>query len=75
MLTIALFASWLGTLCWNAASQRLPTALAGQLIVFEILAALTYAFCLRGEWPEPLTLAGIALLVVGVIGGLRVKAI
>jgi drug/metabolite transporter (DMT)-like permease len=75
MLTIALFASWLGTLCWNAASQRLPTALAGQLIVFETLAALTYAFCLRGEWPEPLTLAGIALLVVGVIGGLRVKAI
>jgi len=75
MLTIALFASWLGTLCWNAASQRLPTALAGQLIVFETLAALTYAFCLRGQWPEPLTLAGIALLVVGVIGGLRVKAI
>ena len=75
MLTIALFASWLGTLCWNAASQRLPTALAGQLIIFETLAALTYAFCLRGQWPEPLTLAGIALLVVGVIGGLRVKAI
>ncbi len=75
MLTIALFASWLGTLCWNAASQRLPTALAGQLIVFETLAALTYAFCLRGQWPEPLTLAGIALLVVGVIGGLRVKPI
>jgi drug/metabolite transporter (DMT)-like permease len=75
MLAIAVFASWLGTLCWNAASQRLPTALAGQLIVFETLAALAYAFGLRGQWPEPLTLAGIALLVIGVIGGLRVKAI
>lgn len=75
MLAIAVFASWLGTLCWNAASQRLPTALAGQLIVFETLAALAYAFALRGQWPEPLTLAGIALLVLGVIGGLRVKAI
>lgn len=74
MLTIAVFASWLGTLCWNAASQRLPTALAGQLIVFETLAALTYAFWLRGQWPEPFTLAGIALLVAGVVGGLRVKA-
>ena len=71
---IGLFASWLGTLCWNAASQRLPTALAGQLIVFETLAALSYAFWLRGQWPEPLTLAGIALLVAGVIGGVRVKA-
>ena len=74
MVAIGLLASWLGTLCWNAASQRLPTALAGQLIVFETLAALSYAFWLRGQWPEPLTLAGIALLVAGVIGGVRVKA-
>jgi hypothetical protein len=29
---------------------------------------------LRGQWPEPVTLAGIALLVAGVIGGVRVKA-
>jgi len=74
MVSIGLLASWLGTLCWNAASQRLPTALAGQLIVFETLAALTYAFWLRGQWPEPLTLAGVALLVAGVVGGVRVKA-
>lgn len=74
MMVIGLFASWLGTLCWNAASQRLPTALAGQLIVFETLAALAYAFLLRGQWPEPLTLAGMALLVMGVISGVRVKA-
>ena len=74
MVAIGLFASWLGTLCWNAASQRLPTALAGQLIVFETLAALSYAFWLRGQWPEPLTLAGIALLVAGVVGGVRVKS-
>ncbi|MDP4621438.1 MAG: DMT family transporter [Hydrogenophaga sp.] len=74
MLAIGLLASWLGTLCWNAASQRLPTALVGQLIVFETLAALSYAFVLRGQWPEPLTLVGIALLVTGVIAGVRVKA-
>jgi drug/metabolite transporter (DMT)-like permease len=75
MMAIGLFASWLGTLCWNAASQRLPTALAGQLIVFETLAALAYAFWLRGQWPEPLALSGIALLVAGVIAGVRVKAV
>ena len=73
MLAIGLLASWLGTLCWNAAAQRLPTALAGQLIVFETLAALGYAFGLRGHCPEPLTLAGIALLVAGVVGGVRIK--
>ncbi len=73
MIIIGLFASWLGTLCWNEASQRLPTALAGQLIVFETLAALVYAFILRGTMPEPLTMAGIALLVVGVLRAVRVK--
>ena len=73
MAAIGLFASWLGTLCWNEASQRLPTALVGQLIVFETLAALAYAFLLRGEWPQPLTLAGIGLLIVGVLWAVRVK--
>jgi drug/metabolite transporter (DMT)-like permease len=51
MFAIGLFASWLGTLCWNEASQRLPTALVGQLIVFETLAALAYALLLRGTVP------------------------
>ncbi|PUE09622.1 EamA family transporter [Limnohabitans sp. T6-5] len=73
MMAIGLLASWLGTLCWNAASQRLPTALAGQLIVFETLAALAYAFLLRAQWPEPLTLTGIALLILGVLRGVRIK--
>lgn len=73
MLAIGLFASWLGTLCWNEASQRLPTTLTGQLIVFETLAALAYAFVLRGQWPGPTTAAGIALLVAGVVWALRAR--
>jgi drug/metabolite transporter (DMT)-like permease len=73
MFAIGLFASWLGTLCWNEASQRLPTTLAGQLIVFETLSALAYALALRGGAPPPLTLLGIALLVAGVAWALRVK--
>jgi len=71
MFSIGLFASWLGTLCWNAASQRLPTTLAGQLIVFETLSALAYAFVLRREMPAALTLAGVMLLVAGVLWALR----
>ena len=75
MLAIGLFASWLGTLCWNEASQRLPTTVVGQLIVFETLSALAYAFMLRGQRPESLTLLGIVLLVAGVIGALRIKPV
>jgi drug/metabolite transporter (DMT)-like permease len=73
MFAVGLFASWLGTLCWNEASQRLPTTLVGQLIVFETLSALAYAFMLRGTLPEPATLAGIALLIAGVLWALRVR--
>lgn len=73
MAALGLLASWLGTLCWNEASQRLPTTLAGQLIVFETLAALAYAYVLRGAWPGGLTLAGIALLIAGVVWALRIE--
>lgn len=75
MLAVGLFASWAGTLCWNEASQRLPTSLVGQLIVFETLAALAYAFLLRGRPPEAMTLAGIVLLVAGVVWALRIRPV
>jgi drug/metabolite transporter (DMT)-like permease len=73
MFAIGLLASWLGTLCWNEASQRLPTTLTGQLIVFETLSALAYAFLLRGQWPAPVTALGIVLLVAGVLWALRAR--
>ena len=74
MFSIGLFASWLGTLCWNEASQRLPPSLVGQLIVFETLAALSYAWVLRGRWPDAFTLAGATLLVGGVVWAVRAAA-
>jgi drug/metabolite transporter (DMT)-like permease len=72
MLVIGLLASWLGTLLWNRASQHLPTTLAGQLIVFETLSALLYAFLWRGALPSAQGLAGIALLCAGVVLGVRI---
>jgi drug/metabolite transporter (DMT)-like permease len=75
MATIGLFASWLGTMCWNEASQRLPTAIAGQLMVFETLAALSYAFALRGKPPGTQTVIGVVLLVAGVAWAARVKPV
>lgn len=71
MLILGLCASWLGTMLWNKASQRLPTSLAGQLIVFETLSALLYAFIWRGAAPAASVLMGIVLLCAGVMLGLR----
>ncbi|MDG0856326.1 DMT family transporter [Roseateles puraquae] len=75
MAAIGLCSSWLGTLCWNEASQRLPTSLSGQLIVFETLAALAYAFAWHQRLPPPTTLAGVGLLVAGVVWALRIKPV
>ena len=71
-LLLGLAASWLGTLLWNRASHLLPAALVGQLIVFETLAALLYAFIWYARWPTLAEGAGIALLILGVLGGVRV---
>jgi drug/metabolite transporter (DMT)-like permease len=70
-VAMGLLSSWLATLAWNKASSLLPTSLAGQLIVFETLAGLAYVFVYRGEWPGGVLAAGVALLVAGVVIGVR----
>ncbi|MBS0849170.1 DMT family transporter [Citrobacter sp. JGM124] len=67
MLAIAILCSWVGNLCWNIACQRLPTVIAGPLMVFEILTGLAYAFMLRQSWPPLLTMTGIFCLIIGVV--------
>lgn len=73
MVAIAVLCSWVGALCWNVASQRLPTVVLGPLIVFETLAGLLYTFLLRQQMPPVLTLCGITLLVIGVVIAVRSK--
>jgi drug/metabolite transporter (DMT)-like permease len=73
MVAIAVLCSWVGALCWNVASQKLPTVILGPLIVFETLAGLLYTFLMRQSLPPLLTLSGIALLVVGVVVAVRAK--
>ncbi|MFS3595764.1 DMT family transporter [Citrobacter braakii] len=73
MIAIAVLCSWVGALCWNVASQKLPTVILGPLIVFETLAGLLYTFILRQEFPPLLTVSCIALLIVGVVIAVRAK--
>ena len=73
MIAIAVLCSWVGALCWNVASQKLPTVILGPLIVFETLAGLLYTFILRQEFPPLLTVSGITLLMVGVVIAVKAK--
>ncbi|WP_449554855.1 DMT family transporter [Lelliottia amnigena] len=73
MVAIAVLCSWVGALCWNIASQKLPTVILGPLIVFETLAGLLYTFLMRESVPPLLTACGIALLVIGVVIAVKAK--
>lgn len=75
MLVIGFCASWLGTLLWNIASKNTPTALTGQLIVFETLSALGYAYLVYARAPSGFEIAGIVLLVLGVMVGVRALSV
>ncbi len=70
-LVLGVVVSWGGTLLWNIASERLPVALAGQLIVLETVAGLAYVFAVQGRVPSVITVVGVAMLVAGVLLGIR----
>lgn len=75
MILIGFCCSWLGTFCWNEASQRLPTTLMGPLVVFETIAGIIYAFIYRKSWPSLLILIGIFLLISGTFFVLYIQSI
>ncbi|MBJ9618495.1 DMT family transporter [Burkholderia multivorans] len=70
-LGLAIGASWLGNGLWNAASKRLPLTLSGQLIVFETVFAMLYAFIFDQRMPRVLEIAALVLLLAGVYGSVR----
>jgi drug/metabolite transporter (DMT)-like permease len=65
--TVAICASILGNAFWNRASRLLPLTMTGQMILFETLFALLYAFLWERRWPAGAEIAAIVLLVAGVL--------
>lgn len=71
---LALGASVIGNHLWNIASRRVPITLSGQLILFETLFALLYGFVYKQQFPRPLEIAAIVLLIAGVTWSMHVHA-
>lgn len=72
---LALGASVIGNHLWNIASRKVPLTLSGQLILFETLFALLYGFIYKQQLPQPLEMAAMVLLTLGVMWSLRVHAL
>jgi drug/metabolite transporter (DMT)-like permease len=64
---VAICASILGNAFWNRASRLLPLTMTGQMILFETLFALLYAFVWEQRWPAGAEIAAVVLLVAGVL--------
>ncbi len=71
VVALGLGASWLATILWNLASQRLPASLCGQLIVSETLFALLYSFLWDGRWPTATQWAAAALFTTGILASIK----
>ncbi|RRD56804.1 DMT family transporter [Comamonadaceae bacterium OH2545_COT-014] len=70
-LAMGFGSSWLATVLWNVASQRLPASLCGQLIVSETLFALLYAFAWDGSWPSAAQWLAVLLFTLGILASIR----
>jgi drug/metabolite transporter (DMT)-like permease len=70
-IVLGMLVSWGGTWLWNAASMRLPTSLAGMLVVVETISGVAYVYLARGQWPPALQLVGFAVIIAGVLIAVR----
>ena len=71
VLGIGFGSSWLATIWWNLASQRLAASLCGQLIVSETLFALLYSFAWDGRWPSAMQGAAAFLFTLGILASIK----
>jgi drug/metabolite transporter (DMT)-like permease len=63
--------TWLATILWNLASQRLSASLCGQLVVSETIFALLYSFLWDGHWPTGPQFIACVLFTLGIVASIR----
>lgn len=64
---LAIFANLGGAMLWTFASQRLPVALAAQMITIEPASATILGLMVRHRWPSWAEVTGMSLLLIGVV--------
>ena len=63
---LALFANVGGALAWTFASQRLPVAVAAQMITMEPTSATILGLLVHRRWPSIMEISGMIVLLTGV---------
>jgi drug/metabolite transporter (DMT)-like permease len=68
---LALVANIGGAMAWTFASQRLPVALAAQMITVEPASATVLGLLIHRRWPGAADVLGMLLLLIGVLIAIR----
>lgn len=71
-IALGFLCSWGATVFWNKASNILPTALAGQLIVGEMIFGLLYGYIFEHRLPYYFEFVGIIIIIGGVFYGIHI---
>jgi drug/metabolite transporter (DMT)-like permease len=66
-LGLALFANLGGAAAWTFACQRLPAALAAQMITMEPVSATILGLFVHHRWPSVMEVSGMIVLLMGVV--------
>lgn len=61
-----------GAVAWNFATRRLPVSLAAQMITLEPTFGTLLGLAVRRQWPTPLQLIGMILLLAGVGSAIQI---
>lgn len=66
-LVLGILLSWAGAGLWNLASARISPTAIGMLLNVETASGFTYVYLARAEWPPLGQVAGLVLVLVGVM--------
>lgn len=63
--------SWIGSYWWNKASFYLPVSLTGQMMIFQTIFGVFFAYLFKQTLPTLVEGVGISLLLFAIIYGIR----
>lgn len=59
--------TWLAFLFWNYGAKKVPVALAGQMLILEVVFGLILVYSHYHKWPESFELVGMIFMLIGVL--------
>ena len=73
LLLVSALGSMLGNLCLIAAYRRAPASRLAPFVYFKLVGATAVGWAVFGDWPGPVTLAGLGLLVASGLATLLLR--